>query len=106
MTVGHRRSRLRVIAGAVGYSTLGLFAIGSVILQLIDDVRKGRGLDYYFNGMGVEMNAIGALITLMLLPVVLLIGWAIRAWSHKRELRILDELRHHRTPDERHTDEP
>jgi len=95
-----------VIAGAVGCSTLGLIAFGSVILQLIDDVRKGRGLDYYFNGMGVEMNAIGALITLMLLPVVLLIGWAIRAWSHKRELRILDELRHHRTPDERHTDEP
>ena len=54
-----------------------LLSIGFIgfVLLLIHKVVTGHGLDYYKTGHGVEMNYIGALIIVCIMPIVLIIGW-------------------------------
>jgi len=61
---------------------LGFFGF---ILRIIDKIRSGHGLDYYFTGHGVQMNYIGALIILTVIPLVLLFAWIIKIIMTKKE---------------------
>ena len=45
------------------------------ILHVILKVKSGHGLDYYQTGHGVEMNYIGVLIAIGVIPIVLILGW-------------------------------
>ena len=69
-----------------------LMVLTTTVLQIVEKVRTGHGLDYYLNGMGVEMNYIGALIAVAIIPIALLLGWAIRWWLLKDER---DFKKHH-----------
>lgn len=70
----------------------GLVGYVSFVLHFIDKVRTGHGLDYFLTGFGVEMNYLGVLITLGLIPPVLLVRSVIRIWCVKREKQALDAL--------------
>jgi len=61
---------------------LGFFGF---ILRIIDKIRSGHGLDYYFTGHGIQMNYIGALIILSIIPLVLLFAWIIKIIMTKKE---------------------
>ena len=58
-----------VILGLVGF-----------VLDAIEKIRSGHGLDYYFTGYGVKFNYIGALVLLICIPVAMLLGWALNYW--------------------------
>ncbi len=64
-----------------------LIILGGIafVLRVVEKVKTGHGLDYYFTGWGVRVNYIGVLILLALIPVVLLMGWAIRWWQLRDE---------------------
>ncbi len=73
----------RVVASIAGL----LITCGSVafVLRVLEKVRTGHGLDYYFTGWGVQFNYIGVMILLALVPVTLLAGWGIRWWQLREE---------------------
>lgn len=65
-----------------------LVLIGGVqfALKVIDKVRSGHGLDYYFTGWGVQFNYIGAFLLLfVIIPIALLIGYGLRWWQTRDE---------------------
>ncbi len=64
---------------------LGLMCLVGVVLELVLDVREGRGLDYFFNGFGIRMNAIGVLVVVGLIPVALLGGRLLHWWIARDE---------------------
>ena len=66
-------------------AVLVITAFASFAIRVIDKVRSGHGLDYYFTGEGVRFNYVGALILLVIIPIALLIGWGIRYWSLRGE---------------------
>ena len=47
-------------------------------------VLTSHGLDYYFTGIGAEFNYIGALITIALALVAVVVGWAINWWQNDK----------------------
>jgi ClpX C4-type zinc finger len=55
------------------------------ILHAIEKVRSGHGLDYYFTGLGVKFNYIGALALLVCIRVALLFGWLLNYWLSRDE---------------------
>ena len=59
---------------AVMGSMLALGFLGFII-RVILKVKSGHGLDYYRTGHGVEMNYIGVLIAIGIIPIVLIFGW-------------------------------
>jgi nitric oxide reductase large subunit len=62
-------------------SPLVVLAILSGVLHVVQKVISGHGLDYYFTGQGVKFNYVGALMTLAIAGVGLLIGFGIRFWG-------------------------
>ena len=66
--------KLKKIFIAILWGLLSLGFIGFV-LRVIQKVKSGHGLDYYRTGHGVEMNYIGALIAIGIIPIVLILGW-------------------------------
>ena len=72
------------VAGAL--SLLGLIAF---IGQAWRKVASGQGLETYFTGWGVQFNYIGLLVFVAVVPVVLLLGFAVRHWElrHEREFK-------------------
>ena len=52
--------------------TLGFLGF---IIRVILKVKSGHGLDYYRTGHGVEMNYIGVLVAIGIIPIVLILGW-------------------------------
>lgn len=76
---GSKAARIASIVGQI----LGLIAFMGMVLRLVNDVRVGHGLDYYVNGLGVQMNAIGALVMLAIaiplaIVVVIVASWKAR----------------------------
>ena len=73
-----------VAAGAL--SLLGLIAF---IGQAWRKVASGQGLETYFTGWGVQFNYIGFLVLVAVVPVVLMLGFAVRHWElrHEREFK-------------------
>ncbi len=72
------------VALAVGGMLIVLGGM-AFVLRVVEKVRTGHGLDYYFTGWGVQVNYIGVLILLILIPVVVLVGWGIRWWQLRDE---------------------
>ncbi len=60
---------------------LVILGLTAFVIRVMNKVRTGHGLDYYFTGLGVQFNYIGALILLGLVPICLLIGWGFRWWQ-------------------------
>ena len=52
-------------------------------------VASGQGLETYFTGWGVQFNYIGFLVLVAVVPVVLMLGFAVRHWElrHEREFK-------------------
>lgn len=80
-TTAPRRRRLRDVA----LTGLMLAAAGGMILRLVNDVRTGHGLDYYFTGFGVRMNAIGALTTMGVIALVGIVAPIVAWWRLPRK---------------------
>jgi hypothetical protein len=59
---------------AIMGSALALGFLGFIV-RVILKVKSGHGLDYYRTGHGVEMNYIGVLIAIAIIPIVLILGW-------------------------------
>ncbi|MGA3115552.1 MAG: hypothetical protein ABSF90_14100 [Syntrophobacteraceae bacterium] len=79
------RPKTKNLLGGFAAVIIGILGIGSFVLRTIDKVRTGHGLDYYFTGWGVQMNYLGALITIAVIAVAMPIGWIIRLWSKRRD---------------------
>jgi hypothetical protein len=77
----------RVIGRIVATVAIVLGCIGllSSILDSWNKVRSGRGLETFYNVYGVEWNHIGLLVTLAVIPIALLIGWAASWWESREE---------------------
>lgn len=61
-------------------------SFASFILTIIYKIRSGHGLDYYFTGYGVQMNYIGVLISLIVIPFTLLVVWGVVIILNKKEI--------------------
>lgn len=72
------------IVGSVA-AILIICGFAAFVLRVVDKVRTGHGLDYYFTGWGVQFNYIGVLILLILAPIAMLVGWGIRWWQLRDE---------------------
>ena len=90
----HRVRILPMIEKKRGKTGRVLFAIAGVlvliagisfVLRIVNKVSSGHGLDYYFTGWGVQLNYIGALVLLVVMPLALVVGWAIRWWQLRDE---------------------
>jgi hypothetical protein len=68
---------------------LGFVGFG---LKAYQKVIAGRGLETYINGWGVEMNYIGVLIALILIPIVLVAGWLINYVMTRDERQLKKEI--------------
>lgn len=66
--------KFKTIFNSVMGSLVFLCFVGFILL-LIYKVISGHGLDYYRTGRGVEMNYIGVLIAIGIIPIVLLFAW-------------------------------
>jgi hypothetical protein len=67
-------------------AALSIFiALIGFVLLVIDKIRNGQGLDYYFTGYGVQMSYMGAMGLLLALPVAILIGWLLNYWFKREE---------------------
>ncbi len=68
---------------------LGMFLIFiaalSFIFRVFDKVLSDKGLDYYLTGHGVQFNYIGAMVLLLLLPLVIVVGLCFRYWQLRDE---------------------
>ena len=74
---------------------LGLFlsSIGFIgfILLLIKKYLDGTINENYFNHFGIELNYLGILILLLLIPAFLLIALGIRYWQKREENDLLNK---------------
>lgn len=70
------------IANTIG-GILALLGCASFILHAVRKVQTGHGLEYYFTGMGVQFNYIGALIAR---PSGTFVGWSIRWWQKDHQI--------------------
>ena len=95
------RPKTKNLLGGLATVLIGLLGIGSLVLDTLNKVRTGHGLDYYFTGEGVQMNYIGAFITIAVVAVALLIGWIIRFWSQRRDAWNVKGSKIHKTKKEK-----
>ena len=65
---------------------LTVVCVGGTILELILDVRAGKGLDYYFNGFGARVTPIGMIAAVGLIPLAVVAGRLLH-WWHTRDER-------------------
>ena len=72
------RFKNKNLAG-ISFSTVILLGSIGLTVKIIDKIRSGHGLDYYFTGHTFQMNYTGTLIILAFIPLVLLFTWAIKA---------------------------
>ena len=66
---------------------LMLLGLVGFAIRVYQKVSSGHGLDTYFTGWGVRMNYIGALIVLILIPLVLVVAWLINKIIERREMQ-------------------
>jgi hypothetical protein len=64
-------------------SGLVVLVVVSGVLHIVQKVLTGHGLDYYFTGQGVRFNYMGALITLAVAAVAVLVGLGVRFFGAK-----------------------
>jgi hypothetical protein len=76
--------KVKNFLGGIAAIVIGLICIGGFVLYAIDKVHTGHGLDYFFTGMGVQMNYLGALTTIVVAAVALFIGWLANFFYKKR----------------------
>ncbi len=81
-----RRPKIKETLGGVAAFAVLLSFIGFII-RAIDKVRTGQGLDYYLTGYGVQMNYLGALIAIAIIPVAMLVGWIIQIYLKRSKTR-------------------
>jgi hypothetical protein len=71
---------------------LGILGFVGIVLKAYQKVIAGRGLETYINGWGVEVNYIGILSVLILIPIVLTAGWLINYVMTRDERRLKKEI--------------
>lgn len=62
-----------------------LLALVGFLLRVVEKIRSGHGLDYYFTGFGVRFNYIGVLVLFVCIPTALLLGWVLNYWLSRDE---------------------
>jgi len=64
---------------------IALGSLASFVGHAISQIQSGRGLEYYFTGVGNKMNAIGALIAVGCVLLAALGGLLLRWWDAREE---------------------
>lgn len=65
--------------------SLSTFALASQVLQVIEKVRTGHGLDYFTTMWGYQLNYIGALVLFIITALLFLFSPIIYWFSTKDE---------------------
>jgi hypothetical protein len=71
---------------------LALVGLVTLILEVYQKVTSGHGLDTYFTFEGVQMNYIGVIIVLILIPIILISAWIIYRIIERRENNELNKM--------------
>ncbi len=79
---------------------ISAFAFTAIIISVVSSglivmrkVISGHGLDYFLTPKGgYNMNYIGELVIIGLIPIALIIGVTIKIISDKKEKKLLDDL--------------
>lgn len=78
------------IAAVGSLSTIGLIAF---VGHAWKKVASGNGLETYFTGWGVQFNYVGFLVLVGVIPVALLLGYAVRYWESRHEREFMKRYR-------------
>lgn len=70
---------------------LGFFAFIAFFYRVVVKVMQGDGLEYYFSVLGYQFNYLGALILLVLIPLVLVIALLVRRFQLRHEKDFKDK---------------
>jgi hypothetical protein len=72
-----------VVVFGIALSLIAIIGFGVFALEVVG---SGHGLGFYSGGRGLQMNYLGILILLGLIPVIIFVAWIVRIWQKRNRL--------------------
>jgi len=72
-----------VVVFGIALSLLAMIGFGAFALGVVG---SGQGLGFYSGGRGLQMNYLGILVLLGLIPVIMSVAWIVRIWQKRNRL--------------------